>query len=118
MYLTDATEDCAQPAVSPGGTMVAMVCTNGTGLQSTSLDVAPLQGTTLGTPQVLVANCLCSAPAWAPDGSGLAYLAPADATGHFQLWWIAGAGTAAAKAPRQVTTQLDFDATSPPAWTS
>ena len=116
VYLTDATNDCAQPAVSPDGSTVAMVCTNGTGLQSTSLEVASLQGTTLGAPRVLVSNCLCSAPAWAPDGSGLTYLAPGDATGHFQLWWIAGAGSLTPKAPRQVTTQLDFDATSPPAW--
>ena len=115
-YLTDATSDCAQPAVSPDNTMVAMVCTNGTGLQSTSLQVASLQGTTLGTPRVLVASCLCSAPTWAPDGSGLTYFAPGDATGHFQLWWISGAGGLTPKAPMQVTTQLDFDATSPPAW--
>ncbi|MBV8194701.1 MAG: hypothetical protein JOY80_04160, partial [Candidatus Dormibacteraeota bacterium] len=117
VYLTDATSDCAQPAVSPDGTEVAMVCTNGTGLQSTTLQVASLQGTTLGTPKTLVSNCLCSAPSWAPDGSGLTYFAPADATGHFQLWWIAGAAGSAPKAPQQVTTDLDFDATSPPAWT-
>ena len=117
-YLTDATSDCAQPAVSPDGTMLAMVCTNGTGLQSASLEVAPLQGATLGPVQTLVSNCLCAAPSWAPDGSGLAYLAPADATGHFQLWWIAGGGGAAPKAPKQVTSGLDLDATSPPAWGS
>jgi Tol biopolymer transport system component len=93
-----------------------MVCTNGTGLQSTSLEVASLTGTTLGPPKTLLSNCLCSSPSWAPDGSGLTYLAPADKTGHFQLWWIAGAAGTAPKAPQQVTTGLDFDGTSTPAW--
>ena len=117
-YLTDDTSDCAQPALSPDQTQVAMICTNGTGLQSTSLQVATLTGTILGAPRTLVADCLCSSPSWAPDGSGLAYLAPADATGHFQLWWIAGAAGPTPKAPKQVTTGLDFDGTSPAAWTS
>lgn len=116
VYLTQDTSDCAQPALSPDETMVAMVCTNGTGLQSTSLQVASLTGITLGPPKTLVANCLCSSPSWSPDGSGLAYLAPADKTGHFQLWWIAGAASATPKSPQQVTSGLDFDGTSPAAW--
>jgi hypothetical protein len=117
IYLTDATADCGQPALSPDASEVAMVCAGGTGLQSTRLEVATLTGAKLGVPQVLVDNCLCAAPAWAPDGSGLVYYAANDAAGHFQLWWIAGAGTALQKAPRQVTDDLDFDALSPPAWT-
>jgi len=115
-YLTDAADDCGQPALSPDGARVAMVCTGGTGLQSTRLEVASLTGTTLGTPRVVVDGCLCAAPAWAPDGSGLVYYAPADVSGHFQLWWIAGAGGAVAHPPKQVTTNLDLDALSPPAW--
>jgi len=67
---------------------------------------------------VLTQDCLCSAPAWAPDGTGLVYFAPADATGHFQMWWISGAAAAAPKSPKQVTSSDDFDATSPTAWTS
>jgi Tol biopolymer transport system component len=78
--------------------------------------VATLQGTTLGAPRVLAANCVCSAPAWSADGTGLAYYEPADASGHFQLWWIAGASGPIPAAPKQVTENLDFDATSPPAW--
>lgn len=115
-YLTDSVSDCGQPALSPDELSVAMVCTGGTGLQSTRLEVASLQGTTLGPMRTLVDNCLCASPAWAPDGSGLVYYAPADASGHFQLWWIAGAAGTSPAPARQATTNLDFDATSPPAW--
>jgi hypothetical protein len=116
VLLTDSASDCGQPALSPDAAQIAMICSGGTGLQNTRLEVAPLQGNALGAPRVLVDNCLCSAPAWAPDGSGIVYYAPADPSGHFQLWWIAGAGGTLPKPPRQVTTDLDFDALSPPAW--
>jgi Tol biopolymer transport system component len=116
VYLTSSTDDCAQPALSPDGSSLAMVCSGGTGLQSTRLEVASLTGTTLGALRVLESGCLCAAPAWAPDGSGLLYYAPADASGHFQLWWIARAAGSAPRAAQQVTNNLDFDALSPPAW--
>jgi|HubBroStandDraft_6_1064221.scaffolds.fasta_scaffold78827_2 Tol biopolymer transport system component len=122
IVLTTPTQDCGQPAPSPDGTKVAMICIGGTGLQSTRLEVATLTagkaGTpqTLGPPQTLVNNCLCSAPVWAPDGSGLVYYNTADASGHFELWWIKGALGTAPSAPLQVTTNLDFDASSPPSW--
>ena len=116
IILTTPAQDCGQPAPSPDGTKVAMICIGGTGLQSTRLEVATLNAGKLGTPQTLVNNCLCSAPVWAPDGSGLVYYNTADATGHFELWWIKGALSAAPSAPLQVTTNLDFDASSPPSW--
>lgn len=116
VLLTTPNQDCGQAAPSPDGTMVAMVCIGGTGLQSTRIEVAPLVGNKLGAPRTLVNNCLCSAPEWAPDGSGLVYFNPADVTGHFELWWIKGALTATPAPPVQVTTNLDFDATSPVSW--
>ena len=116
VYLTDAESDCGQPSLSPDQSEVAMVCAGGTGLQDTRIEIASLSGTKLSSSRVLVGNCLCAAPVWAPDGSGLVYYAPADVTGHFQLWWIAGAGTTLQKGPRQVTDDLDFDALSPVAW--
>jgi hypothetical protein len=118
VYLTDAEADCGEPALSPDNTMLAMICTGGTGLQSTHLEIATLTGTKLGTPRVLLDNCLCASPAWAANGTGLSYFAPVDATGHFQLWWIANAAGVTPKAPKQVTAALDFDATSPPAWSA
>jgi hypothetical protein len=114
--LTTPAQDCGQPAPSPDGTKVAMICIGGTGLQSTRLEIATLTAGKLGVPQTLVDNCLCSAPVWAPDGSGLVYYNTADATGHFELWWIKGALSAAPSPPLQVTTNLDFDASSPPSW--
>jgi Tol biopolymer transport system component len=114
--ITTPAQDCGQPAPSPDGTKIAMVCIGGTGLQSTRLEVATLTAGKLGAPQTLVNNCLCADPEWAPDGTGLVYYNTADATGHFELWWIAGALGAAPAPPLQVTTNLDFDATSPPSW--
>jgi hypothetical protein len=43
-------------------------------------------------------------------------MAPADPTGHFQLWWLNHADTSTPAAPKQVTSHLDLDATSAPAW--
>jgi Tol biopolymer transport system component len=114
--LTTPAQDCGQPSPSPDGTKVAMICIGGTGLQSTRLEVATLSGGKLGAPQTLVNNCLCADPEWAPDGSGLVYYNTADSTGHFELWWIKGALDPAPSPPLQVTTNLDFDASSPPSW--
>lgn len=115
-FLTDAASDCNEPSVSPDGTELAMICTSDT--QTAKLEVLPLTAAAPATPRVVVDGCLCASPAWSPDGTGLAYLAPADASGRFQLWWLQGAGAGAFKAPQQVTSHLDLDATSPPAWTS
>ena len=114
VYLTTDKQNCYAPAVSPDGNHVAMICANGN--QATDLVVAQLSGTTLSAPVTVASNCLCAVPAWAPDGSGLAYYAPSDASGHFQLWWVGGAGTGRAQSAQQVTENLDLDATSPPAW--
>jgi Tol biopolymer transport system component len=114
VYLTAGADDCGEPAVSPDGARLAVICTSDT--QTAKLEVIPILNGRAGTAQVLVPSCLCASPAWAPDGSGLVYLAPTDATGHFQLWWLNHAGTATPSPPKPVTNHLDFDATSPPAW--
>jgi len=84
--LTSAADDCGQPALSPDHSQLAMICTGGT--QSTRLEVAPFNGTTLGTPRVLIGGGLIAQPTWSPDGAGLAYFAPAGIVGHFELWWV------------------------------
>lgn len=114
--LTKAADDCGQPAVSKDETLLAMVCRHG-GLQAADLEIASLEGTTLGTPSVMVQGRLVASPAFSPDGKLLAYLAPAGDSGPFQLWTVA-VGAAAEEAPRQITSNLDLDPISSPAWTS
>jgi Tol biopolymer transport system component len=113
-YLTGAADDCDEPALSPDGSRLAVICTADS--QSARLEVIPLVNGVPGTPRVMLASCLCASPAWSPDGSSLLYLAPDDVTGHFQLWWINNAASSTAAAPKLVTSHLDFDATSAPAW--
>ncbi len=93
--------------------MLAMVCTQGG--QASHLEVASFDGRTMGTPRVLAGGSLCAFPTWAPDGSGLVYLAP-DSNGDFTLWWIEGAAGTAPKGARQVLDGVALDATSRPAW--
>jgi Tol biopolymer transport system component len=137
--LTSTADDCSQPALSPDATQLAMVCSHGK--QTASLEVAPFNGATLGPARVLLDSGLFASPVWSPDGKALAYLAPAGAAGHFQLWYLplappAASAVAAASpstsaslgltprptptpappAPVQVTQGVDLTATSPPAW--
>jgi hypothetical protein len=89
--LTAPEELCSEPALSPNGTRVAMICLSGK--QTTSLEVAAFDGTSLGPRQVLVSGVQAARPVWSPDGSQLAYLAPVGMTGHFQLWSTATPST-------------------------
>jgi Tol biopolymer transport system component len=114
--LTNAADDCAQPAVTRDETQLAMVCRHG-GLQAADLEIASLEGSTLGTPSVVVHDQLVASPAFSPDGKLLAYLAPAGDAGPFQLWTVP-VGAAGTPAPRRITSNLDLDPTSSPVWTS
>jgi hypothetical protein len=137
--LTSEAEDCSQPALSPDGTQLAMICSRGK--QTTALEVAPFNGTALGAARVLQDGGLYASPAWSPDGKALAYFAPQGLSGHFQLWYLplavaatpsatasaspsaSASGSASsvvaptpAPAPVQVTQGVDLSATSPPVW--
>jgi len=85
--LTSEADDCSQPALSPDGTQLAMVCSHGK--QTATLEIAPFNGTALGPRRVLLEGGLYASPAWSPDGKALAYFAPQGQTGHFQLWYLA-----------------------------
>lgn len=115
--LTAPADDCAQPAVSPDGKALAMVCRHGQ-VRTTDLVTAPLDlaSASIGTAVTLVSGKLVAAPAFSGDGSTLAYLSPAGTAGQFQLWTIAAGGSGAPHAPIQVTQNLGFDATSTPVW--
>jgi len=114
--LTRPEDDCSQPTLSPDGTRLALICTGGQ--QVGRLEVAAFDGANLGPLQVLVDGQLCAAPAWQPDGQALAYLAPAGQAGRFQLWLLPlhPVGRLETLQPRQLTSALDFDATSRIAW--
>jgi hypothetical protein len=141
--LTGPSEDCREPALSPDQTQVAMICTYEK--QESFLVLASWNGSTLGPRRVIVSDKLVAQPAWAPDGSGIAFLAPAVESGPFQLWFLpkaayqppppppppsptpggphSGPLPSASPVPApppvkpiQVTTNAGFDATSPMAW--
>ena len=139
--MTALTDDCGAPALSADRTQIAMICS--AGKQTAKLEVAALNGATLGPARVLLSGGLYASPAWSSDGKALAYFAPTGAAGHFQLWYLAlpaVASSASASAsttpsagtspsvrasvspapspplPVQVTQGVDLSATSPPAW--
>jgi hypothetical protein len=122
---------------------MAMICTHGT--QVSYLAIASFNGSTLGPRRNLITNQLVAQPTWAPDGTGIAYLAPAVVGTGFQLWWLpknayappppspvptviptpggpyptptpSPVPTPIPVKPIAITTNLGFDATSPMAW--
>ncbi|MHB8614279.1 MAG: TolB family protein [Candidatus Dormibacteraceae bacterium] len=114
--LTDAASDCLQPSVSPDERQMAMVCTNGQ-WQSAELRAATFYPSTLslGPSTVLVSGRLVASPSFSPDGKTIAYLAPADSGGGFQLWTVT-ATQSTAPTPVAISSTLDLDATSAPVW--
>ena len=84
--LTDPGADCRSPSLSPDGTQIAMICTYEK--QISYLTVASWNGSTIGPLKTVISDQLVAQPTWAPDGSGIAYLAPGVAAGEFQLWFL------------------------------
>lgn len=84
--ITDPDADCSQAALSPDGTHLAMICSYRK--QESNIFIASFDGSTLGPLKQVTSNQLAAQPIWAPDGSGIAYLAPAVPAGPFQLWWL------------------------------
>ena len=141
--LTDPGEDCRTPSMSPSGNQVAMVCTYEK--QVSYLTIASWNGSSLSPRVNFITDQLVAQPTWAPDGSGIAFLAPGVGDGPFQLWWLPKAAYTPPPPsppptptpggphngplpsptpppplppvkPIQVTTSNGFDATSPMAW--
>jgi len=84
--LTAPGEDCREPSLSPAGNYLAMVCTYGK--QISNLVIAPYSPGRLGARQAVITDQMVAQPTWAPDGSGIAYLAPAIPDDPFQLFFL------------------------------
>jgi hypothetical protein len=121
--LTQPQDDCAQPALNPGQTEIAMICTpvvNGAPSSTESdLVVASFDAATgtLGPLGRIVTGTMAASPAWSPDGTDLIYVAPEGGDGYMELWYVKDAATSLAPHAKQVTTDLDLDG-SAPVWTS
>jgi hypothetical protein len=95
--LTQPGDDCAQPALNPAQTEMAMICTpvvNGAPSSTESdLVVASFDAATdtIGPLDRLVTGTMAASPAWSPDGTGLIYEAPEAGDGYMELWYIKGA---------------------------
>lgn len=84
--LTSTDASCAQPALSPDGGSLAMICTYQK--QVSYLTLASWNGSSLGVLRTAITDQLVAQPTWAPDGSGIAYLAPGGPAAPFQLWFL------------------------------
>jgi len=94
-----------------------MICTDNLH-QSTTLDLASWNGTSLGPLRAVSAGPLAASPTWAPNGTSLVFLDPVKRNQPFQLWWLPAAASAKPGPVQQVTKNLDLTATSAPVWTS
>jgi hypothetical protein len=121
--LTQPQDDCAQPALNPDQTEIAMICTpvvdGAPSSTESDLVVATFDAATgtIGPLDRIVTGALAASPVWSADGTDLLYLAPEAGDGYFELWYLKGAATVTPAPPKQVTTDLDLDG-SAPAWAS
>ena len=115
--LTKPEEDCAQPALSPDGTSIAMVCRHGQ-LQSTELVLATFDAVngTIGPEAVLIQGQLSASPTFSPDGQTIAFLAPVQQGGTFQLWTVPADTSPSPSAARPITQNVGLDSTAAPVW--
>lgn len=113
--LTTPASDCQEPALSPNGRLLAMICVNARSQQDT-LAVAGFNDHVLGPRRVFATGPMPASPTWSRSGSGLLFLAPVGRLGPFQLWWLPHPLARRPGPPVQVTTGLDLTATSAVAW--
>ncbi|MHB8590161.1 MAG: TolB family protein [Candidatus Dormibacteraceae bacterium] len=85
--LTPTSAGCLQPSLGPDGHSIAMICTYQK--QVSDLTIASWNGSSLSGFQTVISDQLVAEPVWAPDGSGIAYLAPGGPASPFQLWFLA-----------------------------
>lgn len=112
--LLGAPQQSYDPTFSADGRWLAFAARTGT---TTDIFALPPGG---GTPTRLTTSGTARAPAFAPDGSALAFLAVAPGGSSFDLWVADlrrdAAGTLQAGEPRQITHDMHLDADSGIAW--
>jgi len=115
--LTQPDDDCSQPALSADEKSIAMICRHGQ-LQSTQLVLASFDasGGTLGPESVLVDGKLAAAPVFSPDGKTVAFLAPVQQGGAFQLWTVPAIAAPSPSALKAITQNVGLDSTAAPVW--
>jgi Tol biopolymer transport system component len=84
--LTSPQDDCSQPSLSPDGHQIAMICTYER--QIARLEIGSWDGSKISGRKDVIDDRLVAQPTWAPDGSGIAYLAPGTGGAPFQLWFV------------------------------
>jgi Tol biopolymer transport system component len=84
--LTSTAAGCSQAQPSPDGQSLAMICSYQK--QVSYLTIASWDGSSLGSLRTIVSDQIVAQPTWAPDGSGIAYLAPGGPAAPFQLWFL------------------------------
>jgi Tol biopolymer transport system component len=84
--LTTPFEDSREPSLSPDGSQIAMVCTYSR--QVSVLEIGTWYGSSIGAKKFVITDQMVAQPVWAPDGSGIAYMAPALPDGPFQLFFL------------------------------
>lgn len=115
--LTQPEEDCGQPALTSDERSIVMICRHGQ-LQSTELVMASFNATggSIGAEAVLVQGQLAASPAFSPDGRTIAFLAPVQEGGSFQLWTVPASSTSSPPTAHPITQSVGFDASAPPVW--
>lgn len=115
--LTRPEENCSSPAVSADDKNLVMVCRHDQ-LQSDDVTVAALDlvNYKLGPQTTLVTGQLAASPAFSPDGQTIAFLAPVDAGGTFQLWTVPSTAPSTPSAARPLTQNVGLDSTAAPVW--
>jgi TolB protein len=111
--LTSMTGGAIDPSWSPDGTWLAFA-----GRDNGAIEIQVVQPDGSGLTKLTNDGLLARSPVWSPDGAHIAYLS--NKTGYYEIYEIDVAkdatGAVSASPPRQLTKDLQLDATSGLSW--